>query len=276
MILSFISIRFLDIVDILVFAFLLYQLYKLIRGTYAIRIIVGIFAVYIFWYFVKALNMHLISNILGQFIGVGVIALIIVFQPELRKGFMLVGTRYFTQERFPFMSKIWPDKPTGWSVKVKEIVAACRTMSLTKTGALLVFQRKIPLGGYLSIKDILNAETSSRLLVNIFFKNSPLHDGAVIINGETIYAARCVLPISEKQLPGNLGMRHRAAVGISEMTDAVAVTVSEETGTISIIKGGHISSGIDAKELQKQLEELFKTEDEKSFFENLFSEKNTD
>ncbi|MEA3443752.1 MAG: diadenylate cyclase CdaA [Bacteroidota bacterium] len=274
MIVLFLSIRFLDIIDILLFAFLLYQVYKMIKGSYAIKIIVGVLAVYLFWYLVKALNMHLISKVLGQFIGVGVIALIIVFQPELRKGFMLLGARYFTQERFPFISKFLTDNTEGWSVKVKEIVTACRTMSLTKTGALIVFQRKIPLAGSLSIKDVLNADTSSRLLVNIFFKNSPLHDGAVIINGNKIYAARCVLPISEKQLPENLGMRHRAAMGISEITDAVVVTVSEETGSISIIKGGEISYGINAKELQKQLEELFEMENkEKSVFENLFSEK---
>lgn len=273
MIISFITIRFLDILDILLFAFVLYQIHKLIRGTYAIKIAIGVLAVYLFWYFVKALNMQLLSSILGQFIGVGVIALIIVFQPELRKGFLLLGSRYLTQERFPFLSNLWSGASTNYSVKIHEIVTSFRAMSMVKTGALVVVQRQIPLDSFLSIKDVLNADTSSRLLVSIFYKNSPLHDGAVIINGEKIYAARCVLPLSEKQLPANFGMRHRAAIGITETTDAVALIVSEETGLISFVVSGEIQVGLSTKKLQQELEALFVKEEEKNLFENLFSEK---
>ena len=271
--LLFLTIRFLDILDILLFAFVLYQVYKLIRGTYAIKIVLGVFAVYLFWNFVKALNMQLLSSILGQFIGVGVIALIIVFQPELRKGFLLLGSRYLTQERFPFLSKLWSGEIRNYSVKVSEIVTACRSMSMTKTGALIVIERETSLESYLNNKDIVNADTSSRMLVNIFFKNSPLHDGAVIIKGEKIYAARCVLPLSERDLPANFGMRHRAAIGISELTDAVVVTVSEETGAISLIIGGEIEQGITTKKLEGELEHLFKQEQEKTVFENFFADK---
>jgi uncharacterized protein (TIGR00159 family) len=273
MIVAFLTLRFLDILDILLFAVVLYQIHKLIRGTYAIKIAIGVLAVYLFWYFVKALNMHLLSSILGQFIGVGVIALIIVFQPELRKGFLLLGSRYLTQERFPFLSKLFKGSSRSFSIKTQEIVTACRSMSMTKTGALIVLVREIPLDSFLNIKDVLNADTSSRLLVSIFFKNSPLHDGAVIINGEKIYAARCVLPLSENQLPANFGMRHRAAIGITESTDAVALTVSEETGLISFVMNGEIQVGITTKELQQKLESIFVAKEEKSLFDNLFTEK---
>ncbi len=265
--LLFITIRLLDVIDILLVAFLLYQVYTLIRGTVAIKIFLGIFAIYLLWLFVKALNMQLLGSILGQFIGVGVIALIIVFQPELRKGFLLLGSRYFTQNKFKFLRYFQTASSKVASINIIEIVKACRTMSMTKTGALIVFERSIDLRPFVQIKDVLNAETSSRLLVNIFFKNSPLHDGAVIIKGKVLFAARCVLPISEKQIPAEYGMRHLAAVGITELTDAVTIVVSEQTGTISFIKEGQIYVCKDSKELQEKLENDFIVEEvNQSFF----------
>jgi len=268
--LLFINIRILDVLDILLFAFLLYQVYNLIKGTAAINIIAGIFGVYLVWLFVRAINMVLISSILGLFFGVGVIALIIVFQPELRKGFLMLGSRYFTQEKFPLLRHLPGSTTSYFSIKVEEIVVACRTMSYTKTGALIVLQKTSGLSGLIKVKDILDASTSSRLLVNIFFKNSPLHDGAVIINGSKIYAARCILPISEKFILGDYGMRHRAAIGISEITDAVVVVVSEETGNISFVKEGNMFLCKDSKELQKFLEEEFKQAKEATAFDKLF------
>jgi diadenylate cyclase len=255
--LLFITIRFLDILDILLFAFLLYQVYILIRGTTAINIFAGVFALYLLWLFVKALNMQLLSSILGQFIGVGVIALIIVFQPELRKGLLLLGSRQFSQERFSFLKYFTGGSNYTNRVKIREIVTACRSLSMTKTGALIVFQKNSNLSSYLQIKDILNADTSSRLLVNIFVKNSPLHDGAVVIIGPKIYAARCVLPISEAELPGNLGMRHRAALGITEQSDAAVIVVSEETGNISFVKEGKLNTDLTTKDLSSILEAEF-------------------
>ncbi len=261
--LIFITVRFLDILDILVFAFLLYQIYMLIKGTTAINIFTGVFALYVLWLFVKALNMQLLSSILGQFIGVGVIALIIVFQPELRKGLLLLGSRQFSQERFSFMRLFTGGSNYSSRVKITEIVTACRSLSMTKTGALIVFQKNTNLSSYLTIKDVLNADTSSRLLVNIFVKNSPLHDGAVVINGPKIYAARCVLPISELELPGDFGMRHRAAAGITELTDSVVIVVSEETGNISFVKEGKFEIDISTKELLALMEKEFLVESTK-------------
>jgi len=267
--LLFISIRILDILDILLFAFLLYQVYNLIKGTSAISIFAGIFVVYLLWVLVKALNMQLIGSILGLFFGVGVIALIIVFQPELRKGFLMLGSKYLTQERFPFLKHL-QGQTTYYSINVEEIVVACRTMSITKTGALIVIQKTTGLSGIIQFKDILNARTTSRLLVNIFFKNSPLHDGAVIIDGATIHAARCILPISEKQILGDYGMRHRAAIGITEITDAVSIVVSEETGNISFVKEGNMFICDDYRNLQEFLSDEFKQASEPSGLEKLF------
>ena len=255
--LLFITVRILDVIDILLVAFLLYQVYILIRGTVAMKIFIGITAIYFLWLFVKALNMHLLGTILGQFIGVGVIAILIVFQPELRKGLLLVGSRYFTKDKFKILRYFKDTTKSVSTINILEIVKACRTMSMTKTGALIVFEKSIDLEAFVQVKDVLNAETTSRLLVNIFFKNSPLHDGAIIIRDKILYAARCILPISEKQIPAKYGLRHLAAVGITEVTDAVTVVVSEETGTISFIKEGHIYVCNDSKELQEKLEKEF-------------------
>lgn len=257
--LLFISLRFLDVLDILLFAFLLYQVYRLLRGTNAIHIFFGVFALYLLWLFVNALDMQLLSSILGQFIGVGVIALIIVFQPELRKGLLLLGKQQFSDSRFSFFRYLLGNVDYQ-GVNVSEILTACRGLSYSKTGALIVLQRTTNLSSFVTIKDILDAETSSRLLVNIFFKNSPLHDGAVIIRGKRIWAARCVLPVSEKQLPEELGLRHRAAVGITEQSDAVVVVVSEETGEISYVNAGNIRRNIKTKELGELLSNDFSSE----------------
>ena len=267
--LLFISIRFLDILDILVFAFLLYQVYNLIKGTAAINIFAGVFGVYLLWLLVRAMNMQLLNSVLGLFFGVGVIAVIIVFQPELRRGFLLLGSKYFTQERFPILRHLQRTNDY-YSIKVNEIVIACRSMSMTNTGALIVIQKSTSLKGIIKVKEIIDANTTTRLLLNIFFKNSPLHDGAVIIDGASIHAARCILPLSEKFISGDYGMRHRAAIGITEITDAVCVAVSEETGIISFVKEGIMKACKDSKELQILLEEEFYQAKESSSIEKLF------
>ncbi|HPV57830.1 MAG TPA: diadenylate cyclase CdaA, partial [Tenuifilaceae bacterium] len=233
----FITIRVLDIIDIIMVAFLLYQIYMLIRGTVAINIFGGIVVLYIIWLVVRALNMELLSGILGQIIGVGVIAIIIVFQQEIRKFLLFIGTKYMSKSKFSLENLLFPRHKTDVAqVNVDAIVKACRNMAETKTGALIVIARKSELQFYAETGDIIEAETSSRLLENIFFKNSPLHDGAVIIVNDRIHAARCVLPVTENiNLPPQYGMRHKAAVGISEITDAMVVLVSEETGKISFV-----------------------------------------
>jgi diadenylate cyclase len=258
MIQAFITFRILDLIDILFTAFLLYQVYRLIKGTVALNIFIGIFSFYLVWLLVKALNMHLLGSILGQFIGVGVIALIIVFQQEIRRFLLLIGTRYLSNRALSFDKIFSFDfRPTP-KVRVNSIVKACKSLSDKKIGALIVIARQSELLPYTQTGDILNADTSSRLIESIFSKGSPLHDGAIIIIDEKINAARCVLPISENtNLPPDYGMRHRAALGMSELTDAVIIAVSEESGEISLAESGRIQKDISMKDLMQSLEDEF-------------------
>lgn len=255
---AFITFRILDIIDILLTAFLLYQVYRLIKGTVALNIFIGIFSFYLVWLLVKALNMQLLGSILGQFIGVGVIALIIVFQQEIRRFLLLIGTRYLSNRTISFDKIFSFDfKPTP-KVRVNSIVKACKSLSEKKVGALIVIARQSELLPYTQTGDVLNADTSSRLIESIFSKSSPLHDGAIIIVDDKIVAGRCVLPISENtSLPPNYGMRHRAALGMAEATDAVVIAVSEESGEISLADSGRIRKDINVKELMTILEDEF-------------------
>jgi diadenylate cyclase len=255
---NFLEIRLIDILDIILVAYLLFQVYLLIRGTVAIKIFVGIFFTYLIWLIVKALNMQLLSSILGQVMGVGVIALLIVFQQELRRFFLLLGSRYFSkfdvslESWFSFMVKQQPH------VKVHSIVKACDRMSKSMTGALIAIANSSRLDTYAETGTTINASTSSILLETIFFKNGPMHDGAVIINNDKIFAARCVLPVSDNQfMPKHYGLRHRAAKGLSEITDAFVIVISEETGFISYVKYGNIYPNISPSELKQALEEEF-------------------
>jgi len=257
----FIKLRFLDIIDILLVSYLMYQLYRLIRGTVAINIFISIFIIYLLWLVVRALNMELLGNILGQVISVGMIALIIVFQQEIRRFLVLIGTRYLSNSislNKMFSFSLQEQK----NIKIKTIVNACKRMAESNTGALLVLTRKSTLDVYANTGDILNANTSSRLIEAIFFKNSPLHDGAMIITQDKIFAARCILPLSDNpNVPANYGMRHRAALGISENTDALAIVVSEETGHISVADGGTLTENI----LQNDLVQILEREFAKSY-----------
>lgn len=261
MLTAFITIRFLDILDILLVAFLLYQIYNLIRGTTAINIFIGIFLLYLLWLIVKALNMDLLSSILGQVIGVGVIALIIVFQQEIRRFLLIISTRYITNRKFSFEKLFSFGEKEELEVNIDAIVNACSNMSAFKTGALIAITKSSDLLSFIRTGDIINADTSNRLLESIFFKNSPLHDGAVIIKKDRIVAARCVLPATERiNLPPQFGMRHRAALGITEKTDAVVVIVSEETGAISFAKQDNIETNIGPNRLRQILEKEFSNE----------------
>lgn len=258
MITAFITIRFLDILDILLVAFLLYQIYNLIRGTTAINIFIGIFTLYLLWLVVKALNMSLLSSILGQVIGVGVIALIIVFQQEVRRFLLIISTRYVRNRKFSLEKLFSFGEKEVVEVKIDSIVSACSNMSAFKTGALIAITKKSDLMSFIRTGDVINADTSSRLLESIFFKNSPLHDGAVIIQKDKIAAARCVLPVTDRiDLPPQFGMRHRAALGIAEKTDAIVILVSEETGAISFAKEESIETNIGPNRLRQILEREF-------------------
>jgi uncharacterized protein (TIGR00159 family) len=253
----FIQLRFLDVIDILLVSYLLYQLYNIIRGTVALNIFIAIFLFYIIWLVVKALNMQLLGSILGQVISVGVIALIIVFQQELRRFLVFVGTRYLA--RTFSLNKVFSiNLQEQKNVKIKSIANACKRMSESNTGALIVITRKSRLDIYAQTGELINADTSTRLIESIFFKNSPLHDGAVIITDDKVHAARCVLPVSDNpNIPPDYGMRHRAALGITENTDALAVVVSEESGEIAVTDGGSISHNLTKEELLQVLEKEF-------------------
>jgi len=243
-----------DVFDIVLVAVILFQLYRLIRGTAAFSIFIGIFFIYISWIVAKALGMELISALLGQVIGVGVIALIIVFQQEVRRFLLVLGTKYVSGSGSSlgrFFSSVKGEKVS--TREVEEIVRACEAMSSGKTGALIVIGRKSSLDLYSDGGEIIKAQVSAELLETIFFKNTPLHDGAVLIEGGLILAARCQLPTTDKIMPPRFGMRHRAAVGMSENTDALILVVSEESGFISVVDSGEIRENITPNELRNIL-----------------------
>jgi len=249
------QITILDFIDIVLVAVIFFQLYRLIRGTAAFSIFLGIFLIYLTWVVVKTLNMELMTALLGQIIGVGVIALIIVFQQEVRRFLLVLGNKYISRSRFPFsryFASVRDEQETPG--QIEEIVRACESMSSKNTGALIVFGRKSSLDMFTEGGEILNARVSAELLETIFFKNSPLHDGAVLIERGVIIAARCPLPITDQvSIPPHFGMRHRAAVGMSEHSDAVVVVVSEETGHITVVISGEIRENVSPKELRNIL-----------------------
>ncbi|MEI6050659.1 MAG: diadenylate cyclase CdaA [Bacteroidota bacterium] len=248
-------ITVLDIIDIFLVAIILFQLYRLIRGTAAFSIFLAIFFIYLSWLIVKALNMEMISGLLGQVMGVGVIALIIVFQQEVRRFLLVIGNRYISRGRFsPGRLFSLVREKQGSTKEAEEIVRACESMALKKTGALIVIGRKSSLYIFSDGGEILKAQISAELLETIFFRNTPLHDGAVLIEGGIILAARCPLPITDQvSLPPRFGMRHRAAIGMSEHTDALIVVVSEESGFITVVDAGEIRENITPNKLRNIL-----------------------
>jgi len=263
MLLAFIHIRFLDLIDIFLVALLLYQLYILIRGTVAFNIFLGIAAIYLFWWVFRALKMELISSIIGQVIGVGVIALIIVFQQEIRRFLIYIGSRYIKGNKISFERFFNMQLDSKPAVRIKSVVKAAMQLSQDQTGALIVIRKRSNLDMFIESGDVLNADTSSRLIISIFNKFSPLHDGAVIIDNEKIRAARVVLPVTEKlDLPPEYGLRHKAALGISEVTDSFVIVVSEETGEISVAEEGKIQKNITLKGLMEKMETRFGNQDQ--------------
>ncbi|MCX6230974.1 MAG: diadenylate cyclase CdaA [Bacteroidetes bacterium] len=251
-------LRILDIIDIVLVAYLFYELYKLIKGTAAINIFIGIISIYLMWKLVRILEMELLTEILGQFISVGVIALIVVFQPEIRRFLLLLGTPGFISKkskRFLFW-RIYMGNES--SLNIDPIIQACQKMSQSKTGALLVIANKNELQTFVNTGDLIEANISMQLLENIFFKNSPLHDGAVIIVNNRIRAARCILPVSgNRNISHDLGLRHRSAMGITEQSDAIAIVVSEQSGKISYCKKGELTLDIQPSQLKDFLDEEF-------------------
>jgi diadenylate cyclase len=252
--LDFIEFSFLDILDIVLVAILLYYVYKLLKGTVAINIVIGIAFIFLIWTITQALKMEMLSGILGYLLSGGVIALIIVFQQEIRKFLLMIGTTNYTNKKgflnqLKFLqSEITIETETG------KILKACSNMSKTKTGALIVIERTNSLDFLINNGDAMNALVNEVILESIFFKNSPLHDGATIIRDNYVVATRVVLPISDStKIPARFGLRHKAAIGISEKTDAVCLLVSEETGEISYIKDGEFVLHESYDELNEKL-----------------------
>ena len=246
-----------DVVDILLVAVLIYFVFKLVKNTNAIRIFLGIFVIYIIWQVVELLQMRLLADILGKFISVGVLALVVVFQPEIRRFLLLLGSRPFKDTGELNLFKHFSARKQSM-LQIDPVVQACQRMAQTKTGALIVFGRGGDLSEIVETGEAVNSTLSSALLETIFFKNTPLHDGALIIRNREMTAARCILPVSQKEdIPSHLGLRHRASIGVTENTDCITVIVSEQTGHISYCTNGVIHEHVSPKALKDLLTKAF-------------------
>ena len=251
---DFIDFSFLDLLDIILVAFLLYYIYKLLKGTVAINIVIGIAFIFIIWKITQALNMEMVSGILGYLLSGGVIALIIVFQQEIRKFLLMIGTTNFSTRR-GFLNQLkFLKSEINTETDVDTLIYTIQKLSLSKTGVLLVIERTNKLDFLVNSGDQMNALLNAAIIESIFYKNSPLHDGATIIRDNYVVATRVILPVSDNsKIPSRFGLRHRAAIGVSEKTDAVCLLASEETGELSYIKDGEFVLFKDNEELIAKL-----------------------
>ena len=245
-----------DVIDIILVAILLYYLYKLVKGTAAINIVIGIVIIYLIWKLTDILEMNILSNLLGQFISVGVFALIVVFQQEIRKFLLMLGSNNLTNNKLYFKYiNIFKAARESNEMDIDEFFKGCEKLVKSKTGALFIIERNNSLDFIRNTGDNLYLEISSPIIESIFYKNSPLHDGAVILDGNFITAARVVLPVSEnKNIDSRLGLRHRAAFGITEKTDAIAIVISEENSQITFVKNGEIFEYKNIDQLKTMIE----------------------
>lgn len=250
---GFLEITWVDVIDILLVSFLIFQLYKLIKGSVASRVFIGIMLIYITYLVVKAAKMELLTAILGQFIGVGVIAALILFQQEIRKFLLLLGkSTLFSNESF--MGALFGRSIKQSTLNLQAVLDAAKSLSGSRTGGLIVFAKSTELRFYAETGDHIDGVISKRLLISIFNKYSPMHDGAVIIADGRIKAARCILPITDKtDLPAQFGLRHRAALGLSELTDSVVLIISEETGQISVAYAGVLDHNLSLAEARNKI-----------------------
>ncbi len=254
---NIIDLKITDVIDIILVAILLYYVYKLVRGSVAINIFIGIVIIWGFWKLTALLGMNMISSIVGPFLQVGLIALIVVFQQEIRKFLLMIGSTNFANKRnFIKHFKFLRQENLSASIDIDAILNACENMSTSLTGALFVIERSHSLDFVKSTGDKMYIEITQPIIESIFYKNSPLHDGAAVIVNNYIVATRVILPVSnERNIPLRFGLRHRAAVGITEKTDALALVVSEETGAISYIKSGEFVMYKDLSELASIMKE---------------------
>lgn len=258
---GFLELDLLDLVDALLVAILIYYVYKLLKGSLAFNIFIGMLLVYFIWYLVGVLEMDLLQGIIGKFIDVGVLALLIVFQPEVRKFLLFLGGRGSQLNLFNnwFRSFLSREKRTPlFEQHAREITGALANFTQKRIGAIIVLSVTSRLQFYANTGVIIEGAISGKLLESIFDKNSPLHDGAVIIADHKIVAAGCVLPVSDNpDLPSRLGLRHRATVGITEHSDAMALVVSEENGEIAYARNGKLVQNLNTDEVFKLLTEFF-------------------
>ena len=234
--------KLVDIIDVILVALLLYYIYKLVKGTVAINIFIGIIFIYLAWQLTTFLKMELLTSIFGGFMKVGIIALIVVFQPEIRKFLLMVGSTNLGNRRKFFKQFNFLKTEISDQTDIESIISACTKMASSNTGALIVFEHHNNLDFLTNTGDEMNIRVSQPIIESIFFKNSPLHDGAIIIADNIVKATRVILPLNnEKSIPQRFGLRHRAAISITEKTDALALVVSEETGQISYFKDGEFT-----------------------------------
>lgn len=257
---GFLEIDIEDLLDIFLVGLLIYQVYKLLRGSLAFNIFIGLVLVYFVWFIVGLLEMKLLEALLGQFIEVGVIALLIVFQPEIRKFLIYLGRGSLLRRNFSF-KRLFTRNDTDdaeYVGLVKEVTTALDNLARGKTGAILVFSETSRLQFYANTGVMMESQVSSKLLESIFEKGTPLHDGAVIISDLKLIAAGCVLPVSDNsELPSRIGMRHKATVGVTEQSDAIALVVSEENGTISYARNGRLIQNITLEEVETLLHKFY-------------------
>lgn len=253
----FVGFRLIDVLDIVIVAYLVYKILGFIQETRAQQLVRGLVVLGIVFFLSDFLKLYLLNWLLRNFVTMGLFALIVLFQPELRRGLEQLGRRNIVSGQFRSL-----DKENAIEV-VKEIVSAVDDFSATRTGALIVFERETMLNDIIETGTIVDARISVRLLGNLFYEGSPLHDGAVIIRGDRIHAASCVLPLTEKKNIGrNLGTRHRAGLGVSEVSDALVIVVSEETGVISVAENGNFRRFMDLKSVEKILLGVYMPQEE--------------
>ena len=251
---GFLEVSIADILDILLLGLIIFFAFKWLRGSSAVSIFVAIVSLYLIRVLVSAFNKRLMTALMETVLDVGVLALIVIFQPEIRKFLISLGNRYMNNAKGrAIINRIFGKNTSSMadSQTVNDLTEACRRMSEDKTGALIVIAQRVPLDEIIGTGDRIDAAVHRRLIANIFFKNSPLHDGAMVIAGNRIVAARCTLPITERtDLPAYYGMRHKAAIGITEMSDADVIVVSEETGRISFVRSGNVTTIQNINELK--------------------------
>lgn len=247
-----------DLFDILIVGALLFYLYKMMKSSGTLSLFYGVLLFILIWVVAaEIMDMRLTGTILDKFMNIGLIVLVILFQDQIKRFLIDIGSRGRVRHLKRLFHHSEEDENT-YHALVMSVVYACMSMSKSKTGALICFQRKVPLDDYENTGDMIDADINARLIENIFFKNSPLHDGAMIVARHRIASVGCILPVShDMNLPKHLGLRHRAALGLSQASDAVCVVVSEETGNISVAKYGVLTTKITSTDLEKYLSRIF-------------------